>query len=536
MSDKAEIYHQITLPTYRIAPDEKVSIPKTIGPYKIDSLLHKGPMSLLFLAHAPGSKDLLAIKVLPPKIAAQKELADRFLEEARIISLATHPNIVKLYGQGDVESGLYIAMEFIQGVSLKQFLHTRSLSLKRLLDVLLQISYALLHLHTHGIIHRDLKPENILITENGQIKLIDFGISRFAEQKNPLKEGRGGIVGTPSYMSPEQRKDPSHVSFNTDIYSLGVIAYELLVGKLSFGNLQLDLLPMHIRPIIAKAVEKDPKKRYQDVVDLISDLSQYLKLKKIDLDNTPEEESKEVWALLGEQHMKLLPSSLPSWPEVELGFAKSKGLYLFGVYYDFFRLSDGSLVIVLAESPRGAASSVAPIATLRGTLRALMHRFLIADKANIFTSAHFASELNQVFAMQPYDQSEAITILHLSPLLDEFSFISSGFESLYHLPSRGGAPRLLQNTAPMIGKSSYTEFFSTNDSWNIGDMLLLHSFGSHTLSAEELKEVHKVTLNHLTKERNASPSTLAESLFLRLSEASSSRQTEKVVFAISRIS
>jgi serine/threonine protein kinase len=535
MSDKAELYRQITLPTSPLPLDDPFISPKTIGPYNIDSLLHKGPMSLLFLGHDPKTKELLAIKVLHPKIASQKEIVDRFLEEARIINLASHPNIVKLYGQGTFEGTLYIAMEFIRGISLKQFLNGRSLSLKRLVDVLLQVSYALLHLHTHGIIHRDLKPENILMTENGKIKLIDFGIARLAEDKTKLKEEKGGIVGTPSYMSPEQKKNPKNISFNSDIYSLGVIGYELLLGKLSFGNVQLDLLPTEIRPILAKALEKDPLKRYQDIVDLITDLSLYLKTDKIDQDRSPEEESKEVWKLLGEEHTKLLPRTLPYWPEAEFGFARSKGLYLFGTYYDFFRLSDGSLVCILAESPKSAAGSIIPIATLRGIIRALMHKFVVSAKANTFTSSQFARELNEVFSSESHEQAEAITILHLSPLLDEFSFISSGFESLYHLSSRGGKPRLLQNHSPLLGKNSSAEFYSTNDSWQVGDLIVLHSFGSESSPPDELTMIHNITLDHLTKEKNSSPSFIADSLFSHLSEKAPS-QTSEVALALTRIS
>src|SRR5690606_36400224 len=109
----------------------------------------------------------------------------QFLKEAEIIALSNHPNIVKLYGQGEWEKGLYIAMEFIQGVSLTQFILQNSLSIKRSLEILLQVAYALLHLHSHGVIHRDLKPENILITENGGVKVIDFGIAQL-EQEAPL--------------------------------------------------------------------------------------------------------------------------------------------------------------------------------------------------------------------------------------------------------------------------------------------------------------------------------------------------------------
>jgi eukaryotic-like serine/threonine-protein kinase len=273
-----DFFHkQDTLPNL-VTEEEEVHIPEKIGPYKIETLLNKGGMSWLYLGIDPQTKHPLAIKTLSPAHLKDPASVERFLKESHIIALTNHPNIVKLYGEGRWEDGLYIAMEWIRGISLRQFLMQQSLSLKRSLDIVLQVSYALRHLHSHNVIHRDLKPENILITEDGEIKVIDFGIAQLGLEKpvQPLFNQQG-ILGTPNYMSPEQKEDPSHVTFASDIYSLGIIAYELILGKLSYGVINISLLPKELRKIITKALAVSIEERYQNITDFIVDISRYLK-------------------------------------------------------------------------------------------------------------------------------------------------------------------------------------------------------------------------------------------------------------------
>jgi len=535
--DHLDFYQQTTMPHLRSRTEKNFEIPKQIGPYKIDGLLHKGALSLCFIGTHQDTKQLLAIKVLSPQLISHPEMVDQFLEESKIISLADHPNIVKLYGQGEWENGLYIAMEFIQGISLRQFIVGQSLSLKRSLDLILQVSYALLHLHTHGVIHRDLKPENILITENGKIKVIDFGIAQVLDETKTQSKGPGGLIGTPSYMSPEQKKDPLKVTFNTDIFSLGIITYELILGKLSFGNIQTDLLPKNFRPIIEKALEKDPKNRYLDIVDFITDVSNYIKSKDIDEDRSGKDELKEIWEEFDEQHKALLPPTLPNWPEIELGLGRSKGTYLFGTYYDFFRFPDNSMALILAESPTTSISSITPIATLRGVIRSLLYTYLFPQDNNEFDSSKFALKLNEIFYNEPHPQDEALTILHLNPLSNTFSFISSGFESLWHLSHRGGHARLLKNASPFLGNEPHVEFFPTIDNWNPGDLIAIHSFNSPSMSDDDRTHIEDLTLQHIEDNHSLSAAPLAESLLLTLKENSPSlnEQNQKLVFTISRI-
>ncbi len=531
-----DFYKQTTMPHIPIVSEKAHEMPKKIGPYKIDSTLHRSSMSHIYLASHPKQTHPVVIKILSPSLITHQEMIAQFLEEAKIISLADHKNIVKLYDQGKWDQGLYIAMEFVQGISLRQFLSGRSLSIKRILDILLQVSYALLHLHTHGVIHRDLKPENILITENGQVKVIDFGIAQLQDSpKFTPPTSLKGLIGTPSYMSPEQKKDPKNINFSSDIYSLGVIAYELIIGRPSFGQIHLSLIPKNLQPIIRKALEIDPTKRTQDIVDFISEISLYLKTNSLEKDQTEEDELKESLEILGKEHKKLLPLSLPAWKEVEIGLAKTQGLYLFGTYYDFFRFPDGSMAVLIAESSKGAVSSMTSLATFRAIFRTkIMDYTRPGPGEKRFVTSVFAKELNTIFFHEPHDVDEAICLIHFSPILNEFSFISSGLETLWHLSSRGGAPRKLTNNCPVLGSQENAEFFSTIDNWNPGDLIVCHSCFSQETMQTKGDLIDQKTLELMEKFRTSSPKPFAESLLHTLKSFHDENKS-KIVLAISRI-
>lgn len=531
-----DFYKQTTMPHIPQNSAEPFEMPTQIGPYKIDSTFHRGRMSYLYLAHNPKEKHPVIVKILSPGLIAHQEMISQFLEESKIISLADHKNIVKLYGQGKWEQGLYIAMEFIQGISLRQFLMGRGLSLKRIIDILLQVSHALLHLHTHGVIHRDLKPENILITESGEVKVVDFGIAQLQDESNiPTPPTMKGLIGTPSYMSPEQRNNPKAISFTSDLYSLGVIAYELILGRPSFGQIHLALLPKNLQPIIGKALEEDPRKRTQDIVDFISELSSYLKTNTLEKDRSEEDELKESIDILGEEHKKLLPKTLPSWREVEIGLAKTKGIYHFGMYYDFFRFPDGSMGVLIAESSKGAVASMTSLATFRAILRTRMSDYTRPGATEKrFVTSRFVSELNTVFYHEPHDVNEAICLIHFSPLMNEFSFVSSGLETVWHRSAYGGSPRKLVNNSPELGKEENVEFFATIDNWNPGDLIVCHSCFTKQTLKEKGAHLDDETQNLIEKYRTSSPGPLAESL-LHTFKTLHDDNKSSVVLALTRI-
>ncbi len=476
--DDQDFYKQNTLP-HLTKEGFSFPIPKQIGPYKIEMLLYKGGMSYLYLGKHSQKGISIAVKVLSPKFMTHPEMVHHFLKEAEIIALTDHPNIIKLYGQGKWDNGLYIAMEFIQGISLKQFIIQQNLSLKSALDIILHIAYALLHLHTHGVIHRDLKPENILITENGQIKVIDFGIAQLTQEtKHSPFNSEGQFLGTPSYMSPEQRKNPLNVTFATDIYALGVIAFELIVGKLSFGSIQLSLLPQKLRPIIEKALSSLVDERYQDIVDFITDISHFLKNDGEKITSLQNEDVKEIWKQLKEAHQQLIPSTLPKWDSFDIGLAQIEKDPTLGTYYDFFRFANQSFLILLAEIQEHKIHSFAQIGLLKGIILALIHEFLSSIEKP-FDPISFTSLLNTLFLSLKKPFKISFHLIHLMPLENCFAFISCGFSPLVHLPTGSQTPRFLHNENTLLGEDRYTQFYETVENFNEGDLLIVHPFESN---------------------------------------------------------
>lgn len=464
-----DFHKQTTLPDLH-AGQPRFPLPKKIGPYKIESLLNKGGMSVLYLGLHPDSAKPIVVKVLLPKYLKNKELVNRFLKEAQIIGMTNHPNIIRLYGQGQWEKGLYIAMEFIQGVSLRQFIQQKSLSQKRALEIILQVAYALCHLHTHGVIHRDLKPENILITETGEIKVIDFGI---AQLNNELEENRitqkKRVMGTPIYMSPEQKENPSQVSYASDVYSLGIIAYELILGRLSHGVIHLALLPKRLRAIIEKALRADPAERYQDIVDFITDISQFIKTASEEPTEREEEISEEILSMIQHTRSILIPKTKPQWNQLEIGIAVHIGVSLSGLYIDFFHLPRNRYCIILAEPIKSGIESLLHTAVFRGMVRMAIEQDHHPLK--------MLTALNKTLNQDPIKQHFALSFLILNPEADQLNFISCKHSNLWHLPNESKKVRTLATPNPALGVEPSAVLLETTDNWNAGDLLIMHSMG-----------------------------------------------------------
>jgi serine/threonine protein kinase len=476
-------YKQPTITDFNPDDEPPSSMPRQVGPYKIESLLSKGGMSILYLGIQPDTREMIAIKVLSPTFVTHPEMVAGFLKEAKIIGMTNHPNIVKLYGEGQWEGGLYIAMEFIRGVSLRQFIEQQSLSMKRSIDIILQVAYALCHLHSHGVIHGDLKPENILITEDGIVKVIDFGIARLHEEVKKEKGKTRRIVGTPTYMSPEQKEDPSKISFASDIYALGIIAYELLSGKLSFGVIHLSQVPKGLRQILEKALAVSVKERYPDAIKFITDLSEYLKSGGLEKDRPGTDQLKEIVETIQKAGQALSPSAPPSWPSLEIGIAKYKAIQG-SSYYDCFRFRDNTYVFLIAQPLVTGLETPIYSANLRGMIRSL-----ISSQEN-FSFPLFISTLNRLVQEDPLGQKFAAAFLMLSPFRDELSFLSCGLGNMLHVSPGHHTPRPLSNENPPLGTPLRRDFEMTTDNWNIGDVLIFHSFDFNfdLLLQEALKE------------------------------------------------
>jgi serine/threonine protein kinase len=489
--------------------EDDIPLPRQIGPYPVESLLDTGGMSLLYLAIEPETHEPLIIKVLSPKYLSHPEMVSRFIQEAEIIAMTDHPNIVKLYGQGEWEGGLYIAMEFIQGISLRQMILQNALTLKRALEIVLQIAYALFHLHAHGVIHRDLKPENILLTESGGVKVIDFGIAQLHEERPEKNEGsQKRMIGTPVYMSPEQKESPLTVGYNSDIYSLGVITYELALGKLSHGNIHLSLMPPGLQKVLQKALQPLPADRYQDVVDFITDLSNYLESDEFLADVGGGNVTGELFEELKEAQRTFIPTTPPLWPKIEIGLSQSNTLGISPIYTDFMELDNNRTAIILAEPVSKGASGLLYAAILKGILISLQN--LMSDPLKL------VAKLNTLLCTHFDDQILLFSLLILSHNNQQLRYVSCGFGPLWQL--QAGASRVNKLSADNIalGITEETEFVDITSNWTIGDRLLLHTY--KTLSSE--KEIPESS----TEKEKELQAALMETLFL-----SPQRQVEAIM-------
>lgn len=515
-TDPKDFYKRLTLPgTDAEEPDSKEKTPQKIGPYKVESLLERGGMSYVYLGTHPESKEPVTIKVLSPKYLKHPEVVDHFLREAEMVAIADHPNIVKLYGHGKWDGGLYIALEFIEGISLRQYIQHHPMSLKTSLELVLEIAYALCHLHTHGMIHRDLKLENILMTEEGTIKLIDFGIAQLLTEKSEGTEvPKQQIIGTPIYMSPEQRKDPSSVSFPSDIYSLGIISYELILGKLSHGRVHLSLVPKGLQKILAKSLQPEPEHRYQDVVDFITDISTYLHSATLSEEISGQSQWQELIEKLQQAEQSLTPKATPNWPKFDIYFGKYKGPQKASVYHDFLNLPQDHRGIILAAATHPGAQGIVYTSVLHGMLRALS-----TQEKNIQS---LFQTLNTLIAQDPINEVFALNVLTISPHSHEFHYLCCGEGSVWHLPKGETSPHQIALHQKALGEESKQPLQIVTETWSSGDTLILTSFTPTAVeegpspfppSEAKWKEIVEQTAN-------LSPKVFADTLLRKLKQIS----------------
>lgn len=257
------------------------------GRYLIQSLVGVGGMANVYRGVDERTGNAIAVKVLKEEFLDNEELVRRFKNESKAISILDHPNIVKVYDVSVTDKLQYIVMEYVDGITLKEYLKQRggALTWKETVHFATQILGALQHAHSKGIIHRDVKPQNIMLLADGSIKMMDFGIARFSRAQSQTVSDKA--IGSVHYISPEQAKG-DRTDARTDIYSVGVMLYEMLSGRLPFdgdGAVSIAIMqisdkakplaqvapnvPEGLRQITEKAMEKDPAKRYQSAQEML---------------------------------------------------------------------------------------------------------------------------------------------------------------------------------------------------------------------------------------------------------------------------
>ncbi|HEX8773554.1 MAG TPA: protein kinase [Pyrinomonadaceae bacterium] len=282
-----------------------MTTPRLISHYRVIETLGKGGMGEVFLAEDTKHHDRkVALKLLPADMTQDETRLRRFRQEARAILALNHPNILTIYEIGEEDSIYFIATEFIAGVTLRTHLARNHMETEKALDVAIQVAAALDAAHTAGIVHRDIKPENIMLRTDGYVKVLDFGLAKLTEKLADGETGHdpeaitvplsdtnpGAVIGTTGYMSPEQARGLM-VDARTDIFSFGVVLYEMVAGRAPFvGETKNDIIvsllnrdplplarfapsvPPELQRIVTKALSKDKEERYQTIKDMLIDL------------------------------------------------------------------------------------------------------------------------------------------------------------------------------------------------------------------------------------------------------------------------
>jgi serine/threonine protein kinase len=269
---------------------------KVVSHYQIQEELGKGGMGLVHKAYDTTLDRTVVLKLLSPDLMAQSESRIRFLREARLASALDHPNICTIYEIAEVDNQYFIAMQYIPGKTLKRVIAGKPLDLQSTFSIALQVGDALSAAHAKGIIHRDIKATNIIVTPRGQAKVLDFGLAKLLSDKSPAGDGQaeeltrtGAPLGTPAYMPPEQARG-QRTDHRSDIYSFGVVVYEMATGKQPFrGDTSIDVmhallteryqpaieanprLPEDLSTIIDNALAREPGDRYQTVQRMLDD-------------------------------------------------------------------------------------------------------------------------------------------------------------------------------------------------------------------------------------------------------------------------
>ena len=261
------------------------------GRYEIQEVIGVGGMAVVYKAYDTIDDRIVAVKILKEEYLANEEFRRKFKNESKAIAILNHPNIVKVYDVSFGERIQYIVMEYVDGITLKEYINEQgSIGWKEAVHFEMQILQALQHAHDKGIIHRDIKPQNIILLQDGSIKVADFGIARFA--RSETKTMTNGAIGSVHYISPEQAKG-DYTDERADLYSAGVVLYEMITGKVPFNadsavsiaimQLQKEAevpsrinatIPKGLEQITMHAMQKNPKERYQSAAEMLMDLKE----------------------------------------------------------------------------------------------------------------------------------------------------------------------------------------------------------------------------------------------------------------------
>jgi serine/threonine protein kinase len=267
-AQEAEEQSRTPAPTF--IPPTPAELARHFPQLEVLELVGQGGMGAVYKARHTKLDRLVAVKILPPEVARDPAFAERFTREARSLARLNHSHIVTVYDFGEAEGLYYISMEFVDGKNVRQLLDAGALPPAQALKIVPQVCDALQYAHDEGIVHRDIKPENILLDKKGRVKIADFGLARLVGLTPTYLTLTGSqeVMGTLYYMAPEQLKRSHQVDHRADLYSLGVVFYEMLTGELPMGRFappsRKAAVDERLDPVVMRALSREPENRFQD--------------------------------------------------------------------------------------------------------------------------------------------------------------------------------------------------------------------------------------------------------------------------------
>jgi len=253
---------------------------EVLGGCRIEEEIGHGGMGIVFRAKQLSLDRTVALKILPKALSRSPDFVERFHQESKAMSDLNHENIVTIIDRGNDEDTYYFVMEYVEGRRLDELIG-EGLETEQVIDIAKQICSGLAYAHRRGLVHRDIKPKNIIVTSEHKVKIADFGLAGLVmgEETRAAMAGVGGVVmGTPAYMSPEQKQNPLNVDGRSDIFSLGVVMYEMIAGhrphpvRMEPPSLANERADFRLDPIVFKCLQQDPSRRYQSAEELLADI------------------------------------------------------------------------------------------------------------------------------------------------------------------------------------------------------------------------------------------------------------------------
>ncbi len=263
-------------PGHKPPPPAQAELAAHFPTYEIGALLGQGATGAVYRARHRALGLERALKVIGLDVAARPGFAERFEREARTLAGLVHPNIVAIHDAGRAGPWFFLAMDLVEGADLRQMIRAARIAPREALAIVGQMCDALQFAHDKGVVHRDIKPENVLVDRSGRVHVLDFGLARLIDPDVDALTRSGAVVGTPLYMAPEQWRSPLEVDHRADIFSLGVVFYELLTGELPVGRFpppsQRVQLDVRLDEVVLKTLEREPERRYQKASEVKTDV------------------------------------------------------------------------------------------------------------------------------------------------------------------------------------------------------------------------------------------------------------------------